>query len=282
VAGISLGGFIIAPTAALFLENLGWRSTFLYLAALSFIIVLPPTLFIVRNSPAEMGLKPYGHDRGPEPADAIHTSRINADAPTTESDWTLAAAMRTTTFWSIWLSFCFSYAGIGTVLQHQIMHLNELGIPLTAAAIALGLTGAVGAIGKVAMGFICDKTAVKYAAAFCFALQALGIGVLLLAKSMPMIWVYVLIFGFAMGGQYALQPLSTVYFFGLRSFATLYGVVYMAGSFGGAVAPLAAAYLYDVTGSYRTAFAVCIAMVILSFIIILSTRKPAVTARPQG
>jgi sugar phosphate permease len=286
VAGISLGGFIIAPTGAFFMEAFGWRPTFLYLAAISFIVVIPPTLFIVRNTPQEMGLQPYGHGAETPVSEAMpgatHAPHINTTAQETEVDWTLAGAMRTPTFWLICIAFCLTYMGVGTVLQHQIMHLSDMGISLTAAAVALGMTGMAGAFGKVAMGYICDKMAAKYAAAFGFALQALGITVLFFAQSMSMIWVFVCIFGFAMGGQYALQPLITVYFFGLRSFATIYGIVYMASALGSSMGPLAAAYLYDVTGSYRYAFAVCVALALMASAIIFSARKPVSAGSKAG
>ncbi|MBN1664064.1 MAG: MFS transporter [Deltaproteobacteria bacterium] len=278
MAGISLGGFIIAPAGAFFMEAFGWRPTYLFLAATSFLIVIPPALFIVRNTPQEMGLLPYGADpqaAAEKPDPAIHITDI---PPGPENQWTLAGVMKTPAFWFICLSVSLVYVGVGTVLQHQIMHLSDMGISLTAAAVALGMTGAFGAMGKVAFGFICDRIAAKSAAVFCFALQAFGILILLFAESMTLIWVFVIIFGFAMGGQYALQPLVSVYFFGLRSFATIYGVVYMSSSIGSAAGPLAAAFLYDKTGSYRYAFAACVAAALLASIIMLSIKKPAADA----
>jgi sugar phosphate permease len=274
VAGISLGGFIIAPTGAFFMEAFGWRPTFLFLAATSFIVVIPPTLLIVRNTPQEMGLSPYGEPPQPASASADQAARATPFTMEPEGHWSLADAVKTPTFWLICLAFCLVYLGVGTVLQHQIMHLSDMGVPLTAAAVALGLTGAVGATGKIALGFICDKIAAKYAAVFCFALQALGILFLFFATSMPLIWVFVFIFGFAMGGQYALQPLVTVYFFGLRSFATIYGIVYMSSALGSALGPLAAAYVYDVTGTYRVAFAVCVGAGLLASLIISTAKRP--------
>lgn len=272
VAGISLGGFIIAPASAYFMTAFDWRATYLFLAATSFLLVVPPVLFIVRNTPQEMGLLPYGDEMKTVSA-ATPDPRINESPADWGENWTLGGAMRTSTFWLICIAVSMIYIGIGSVLQHQINFLNDMGISLTAAAVALGLTGAAGASGKVAFGFICDRFAAKYVAVCCFALQAVGILLLLFAKSMTMIWVFVLIFGFSMGGQYALQPLLTIYFFGLRSFATIYGLVYMSGAIGSAIGPLLAAFIYDMSGNYNYAFAICAVAALLASFIILCTRR---------
>lgn len=274
MAGISLGGFLIAPTGAFILDALGWRMTYLYLAATSFILVLPPMLFIVRNSPEEKGLTPLVENAAADTAESTPHIPSSVSATAEMGEWTLPEAIKTTTFWKVCLSIFCIYLGVGTVLQHQIMHLNDMGIAITAAAVALGLTGAFGAAGKVVLGIICDRVAAKHAAVFCFALQAVGIGLLLFASSMPVIWVFVIVFGFAMGGQYALQPLVTVYFFGLRNFATIYGIVYMASALGSASGPLAAAYVYDIAGTYRPSFAVCVGAAVVASLIIFSAGKP--------
>lgn len=272
VAGISLGGFIIAPTAAFFMSAFGWRATYVFLGVASFLLVIPSVVIFVRNTPQEMGLLPYVEEKNTV-STAAPEQRPNEPPAERGENWTLGGAMRTKTFWLVCISISMIYFGIGSVLQHQINFLNDMGISLTAAAVALGLTGAVGALGKVAFGFICDRFAAKYVAACCFTLQALGILLILFAQSMTMIWVFVLVFGFSMGGQYALQPLLTIYFFGLRSFATIYGLVYMSGGIGAALGPLLTALIYDTSGNYNYAFAICAAAALMASFIILSTRR---------
>jgi sugar phosphate permease len=272
VAGISLGGFVIAPPAAYFMTAFGWRATYIFLGTASFLLVIPPVLFFIRNTPEEMGLLPYVEEKNTVSA-AAPDKRPHEPPADKGENWTLSGAMRTKTFWLVCISISMIYFGIGSVLQHQINFLNDMGISLTAAAVALGITGAIGALGKVAFGFICDRFAAKYVAACCFTLQALGIVLLLFAQSMTMIWIFVLVFGFSMGGQYAMQPLLTIYFFGLKSFATIYGLVYMSGGIGSALGPLLTAFIYDTYGNYNYAFAICAVAAVLASFIILSTRR---------
>jgi sugar phosphate permease len=273
MAGVSLGAFTITPAGAYVLAWAGWRDTYLFLAAVTVVLVLPPMLIAMRNTPQEMGLLPDGDIPGsamPNPAAAGHKPIPHE----TGAEWTLATASRTAAFWLICLSFYLIYFGVGAVLQHQIMFLTDMGVPLTEAAVALGVTGLIGGLGKIVMGLICDRFSPRRVTAFCFALQAFGIIILLFAKSMAVVWIFAVVFGFAMGGQLALQPIIAGYFFGLRSFGTIYGIILMAGAMGTATGPIIAAMIYDTAGSYFYAFSGCLAAALLASITVFVIRRP--------
>jgi nitrate/nitrite transporter NarK len=53
-------------------------------------------------------------------------------------------------------------------------------------------------------------------------------------------------------------------YFGLRSFSTLYGLVYSAYAVAGATAPLILGHVYDVTGSYTGTFSIFCAVTLLA------------------
>lgn len=60
MAGIGLGGTIFSPIVTMLLTNYGWRLTYVIMAGIILVCALPTSLFILRKSPAEMGLEPYG------------------------------------------------------------------------------------------------------------------------------------------------------------------------------------------------------------------------------
>jgi MFS family permease len=273
MAGVSLGAFTITPAGAYILAWAGWRVTYLFLAVVTVVLVVPPMLFAMRNTPQELGLLPDGDIPGSAISNPAATGH-NPIPHETGADWTLRTASRTAVFWLICLSFYLIYFGIGAVLQHQIMFLTDMGIPLTAAAFALGVTGLIGGLGKIVIGLICDRFSAKHVTAFCFALQALGILILLFAKSMTVVWIFAVVFGFSMGGQLALQPIMVGYFFGLRSFGTIYGIVLMAGAVGTATGPILAAMIYNAAGSYFYAFSSCVAAALVASIMVITMRRP--------
>lgn len=273
MAGVSLGAFTITPAGAYILAWAGWRAVYLFLAVVTVVLVVPPMLLAMRNTPQELGLLPDGDIPGSVMSNPAAAGQ-NPIPHETGADWTLGTASRTAVFWLICLSFYLIYFGVGAVLQHQIMFLTDMGIPLTAAAVALGVTGLIGGIGKIVIGLICDRFSPKRVTAFCFALQALGILILLFAKSMAMVWVFAVVFGFSMGGQLALQPIIVGYFFGLRSFGTIYGIVLMAGAVGTATGPILAAMIYSAAGSYFYAFSSCVAAALMASLMVITLRRP--------
>ncbi len=57
--GAGFGGLICAPASAFLIERYGWRSAFVVLGVVIWIVAIPLAL-VVKNSPAEMGLAPDG------------------------------------------------------------------------------------------------------------------------------------------------------------------------------------------------------------------------------
>jgi MFS family permease len=158
---------------------------------------------------------------------------------------------------------CFSYLVIhiafGSVLTHQIVYLTDRGIAITAAAAILGLTGGIGGAGKLFFGYISDKSSPKIVAPLCAALQAIGIVILLFTKSMFMVWIFAIVFGFCMGGHAAIIPVVVGNLFGLGSFGTIYGIVGMCAAMGASLGPILAGIAFVTFGNYYLVFSGCIA-----------------------
>ncbi len=63
MAGTSISGTLLSPLVVKLITNYGWRQTYVYLAIVMFLIMVPATIFIVRQFPSCKGLQPYGYDR---------------------------------------------------------------------------------------------------------------------------------------------------------------------------------------------------------------------------
>jgi sugar phosphate permease len=69
--GIAVGGLVMAPLVGLIISHFGWRAAFVFMGLLVWLLALPVTLFVIKGSPAEMGLLPDGDAPG---AGARHSS----------------------------------------------------------------------------------------------------------------------------------------------------------------------------------------------------------------
>ena len=273
MAGVSLGAIIITPTGGYIMTHFGWRATYLFLAILTWLLVIPIVVWVMKNTPQEMGLLPDGNTPLVNHEDAV-TSQDSHQSDQEEA-WTLKRATKSGSFWLINLAFFLICIGIGAVLQHEIVFFTDKGIPMTAAAVALGLTGFIGGFGKITFGTLADRFSPKYIAMLCFTLQAFGTLLLLFTQSMIMVWVFVFVFGFSMGGQIALQPLVVGQFFGLASFGTIYGIIAMAGAIGSATGPVIAGLAYDSSGSYNWVFLGCVVASLMAVVSIFLSRRQA-------
>mgnify|MGYP004693731765 FL=1 len=80
MAGIGLGGFIFSPVLSYLLANFGWRASYRIIAILLLVITIPVSLFVLKKTPAEMGLQAYGaSDKSiqAERAESKETLKIN-------------------------------------------------------------------------------------------------------------------------------------------------------------------------------------------------------------
>jgi sugar phosphate permease len=254
--GIGFGGLFLAPFAGYLIPRHGWRAVYVILGILLWALVIPAIALIIRSSPEDKGLLPYGYAKQDNPPDK-HLKEDGTKLVKPDPDppgLTLGQALRTPTYWLLAMCFIFVPAGVFGTLAHQTSYIESIGISREAASLALGFTAGMGILGKVFFGFLAELTKVRYAAMICFGAQALGVLILMATNSIAMVWAFVLLYGFAMGGLASLQPLIIINFFGTAAIGAILGSISFIFAIGAASGPLYAAYIYDCFQSYHWAF----------------------------
>lgn len=212
-----------------------------------------PLALILRNKPEDMGLAPDGRSPASVKAPAGEQGALspNPGLGIRPGGEELVIAIKSPGFWLITTAFLLMGTGTVAVLQHEVPLIRDMGVSAGTAALALGLTGGIGAVGKVGFGILSEKIPVRYATMMCFGLQALGLLILLNAQGMAMVWVFVVIFGIGMGANITLLPLVIGNLFPMSIFAAIFGLVNLGLSTGGGIiGPPLAGYLRDVSGDY--------------------------------
>ncbi len=284
MAGVSLGAIVIAPLAHYLIVGTGWRMAFVILGAMCAVLIVIPVMFVMRNRPEDMGLLPDGARPVVNGEVSERHSMSDPSGPggisnTDESSWTLSMAFRSLPFWLVLATFFFAGIVVAGVLQHEVNILKGMGIPLAAASFALGLTGGIGGVGKVLFGFVADRFTPKYASILCIALQIVGLIILMMTHTTAMVWVFVFVYGFAMGGWLTLEPLITGQFFGMASFGTIFGWVLAAAAVGSGLGPIIMGAIYDATGDYFVGLVIFLGAYITSMTAILLARKPKLVSK---
>lgn len=273
-AGISMGGVIFVPLTQLLIDRFGWRGAFLGLAAIVVGCGMPPVALWMRRSPESMGLRPDG-----EPF-RVSERNIGLVERELERSISPSEAVRSRDFWLIAIAFGLTVSGLSAILIHQIPYLLDQGASPALASWVLGGTAAVGVIGKLGFGTLIDRLDQRRVILFCFSLQALGVSLLFFATSPAVLVLYVVLYGYAMGGNATLQATVIGESFG----RVHYGAI--AGRMTPVIVTLQAlgvpfvGWIHDRTGGYQTAFGLVLLTTVIAAACISGIRgSPARLAR---
>jgi MFS family permease len=253
VAGPQLGIAMTPLISSYLISLVGWRGSYLILGILVSAVIVSASFFL-RREPAEMGLLPYG-------AGDTQSREISSGTP----GFTFAEAFRTRPFWMMNLvSFCDHFMA-NTLVVHIVIHARDLGIPATAAASILSVGAAVSIPGRILMGGLADRIGNRLALLICLGTAILAFSILLLATRLGTLYLFAVLFGISLWATVGILSPLMADLFGLPSHATLFAFCVFAGSLGSAIGPVLTGYLFDVTGSYRLAFLLCLALSCISF-----------------
>ena len=271
-AGISAGGIVFAPLSQYLIEHVGWRQAYDVLAASVVVLVLPPVLLFMRRDPADLGLVPDGtpaHAASDPAADRAFAEREVARSVRP------GAAMRSRSFWLLAGAFGLTMTGLSSLLLNQVAILIDRGMPATQASWVLGATAAMGVVGKLGFGALLDRFDQRRVAAACFVLQAAGVALLWWTRSTPALVCYVVLYGYAMGGNATLQASLVAETFGRLHYGAIYGRLTPFVMVAQALGIPAMGWVRDRFGSYEPALAAIIAASLLAVGLVLRVRLPA-------
>jgi sugar phosphate permease len=263
-AGIGIGGLVISPIVNALITSYGWRNAYL-ISGLGVLALMFPLLMFVKDSPEEMGLSPDGGEG----------AEIKSSHPGVENVWTAREAIRSPVFWLASFGLFLVYGTVFGTLSHEVPFIRDMGISPARAAIILAFTAGIGVIGKLVYGYLMDKLSPRIVIASCFFLQSIGLIILLFTKTMIHLWIFVIIFGFSMGGTATLRPLIVTWLFGIGSYGTIFGAMQVLQSIGPALFPLLGGLIFDATGNYQWAFILFMSTATISGFIYLLIPVPS-------
>ena len=267
-AGVGIGSVTLLPWVQHMIEQTGWRTACTAMGILV-LAVLAPINLLLRKRPEDIGLLPDG-DAAPTATSAAPRSNV-VDPVWAGTDWTLRRAMRTARFWWIALGY-FSGLYIWYAVQvHQTKFLLDIGFSANVAVWALGVVSLLGIPGQIWLGHLSDRIGREWIWAISCAGFAICFAALIALKFAPVLpLVYLMIFAQgALGyGLTSIMGAVVLEIFQGKQYGSIFGTIMLAALAGGAAGPWATGLLYDLSGSYTLAFAIGIAVSILSAIAI--------------
>jgi predicted MFS family arabinose efflux permease len=161
---------------------------------------------------------------------------------------------------------------------HFVPYLAGVGHGATVAATALGAAVGLSAVGKVAGGFIGDRIGALQALRLALLLQMVALSLLLFVGSMPVLGVFVVLHGVAVGTEVAVTPVLALRVIGESRFATLYGLLQLASTVAIGLAPVIPGLFFDASGNYKGAVAFWVSTMAFGVAVSFMMRPPGVAA----
>jgi MFS family permease len=259
---------------------IGWRRSYLALAAAIAILVVPLARFFrVREpEPSELGVAP------PAPAtDARAAStagqRADSSASSPGRDWKLRDAMLTSHFWLLFAVYLLTGLGSFFVSLHQLAFAVDVGFDPLYAAGVLGTGAFLSIIGTIFMGTISDYVGREVAAILAYGVSIVGVIAALFISSADqgwLLWTHACFFGLTWGARGPLITAKTADLFQGRHLGAIFGVISIGTGVGAAVGSWGSGLIFDLSGSYRLAFILSIASYLIGCIAFWFLRRPAV------
>src|SRR5213592_3429479 len=245
--GIGIGGAIVPLLAHALNQKLGWRGALVTLGVLMIAIAFPSAWF-VREAPA----------RGPA---SERDAEAGARAP-------VGAVFRAPAFYLLALGSMCSIAAVGGTMQNLKLFLSldqKLGQGEIARVLSLVLWASVA--GRLLMGWLADRLPKKHVMLLIYSIVASAIPLLFAASSPGVLYLFAVVFGIGLGGDYMIIPLMAAELFGVQVLGRVMGLVLTADGLAEAFSPMLVAKLRDSSENYANGFAV---LIILAFIGIIA------------
>jgi MFS family permease len=262
-AGASASAIVFYPLNAWLIVTFGWRVALVLFGSLIALVTIPLAALCYRDPPADIG-----------------DGRAAAAAGAAD-DWTLATALRSPSFWAVFAMWGLGVIGYQIVTTHQVAHAVERGFDPITLGWVFGLGGACTVTGNLLGGWLSDRWGREAVFALGSAIGIAGIGALGTLggpDDLPLLLLYAAS-GVGFGMRIALLTAIPADIFAGRHLGVILGAAHAGGGLGGFIGPFLGGWVFDVTGSYRVAFAVA-ALVIAASAVAAWLAAPR--RRPEG
>jgi MFS family permease len=251
-----VGGILFNPLGGYIIANYGWRSAYLAFAALTVVVALPFSLFVMKSFPGDKGLRPYG--------DTGETAQNGVAGQVTGVSY--STAIKSGSFY-VGLVFSFAVAFISNINFYLPAYAGSLGMSVTLGATVASASMFGNMAGKVLLGMINDKSVIG-GMAFGLGCGIVGLGLMIFFAKMGA-WI-VLLAGVLYGISYACVsvqiPLTVKTIFGNRDYSQIYSNIAMAAALSSMIGSSAWGFVIDSTKSYAITFGLAMGVTALAFL----------------
>ena len=246
--------------------RIGWQTTAL-ITGIGILILAAPLAGLIRNDPRDYGALPDGETPRPNPAAA-------AARQPRQQDLTAAQALRTPAFWLIAFGHGFTSMVILAIMAHLGLLMVDKGYTEQDAGWVISAYTGVAMVFQLVGGYTGDRMSKRIALAFFTTLQAAGVLILVIAQTLPMFFLFGVLFGAGFGGRNPLTVAIRADYFGTGSFGKILGFSTVPMNLLLLIAAPFAGWMSDRYGNYDLAFLILASLNLVGALCFLAANRP--------
>lgn len=269
-ASAATGTLLFLPALAALADAFGWQVVVLTVAAAA-ALMIPLVWWLLPESPAAIGLLPYGASEAPAQAAPQPGNMIMATFAT------LGRGMKTKAFWYLFGTFFIcGFTTNGLVGTHLIALCGDQGIPEVQAAGLLAAMGLFDLIGTTLSGWLTDRFDPRKLLFVYYAVRGLSL-IFLMHSDFDLFSLALFSIFFGLDWIATVPPTVRLAndHFGDRDAPVLFGWIAAGHQMGAASAAFFAGYMRTIQGNYVEAFIIAGATgLVAALLSIMMARRP--------
>jgi MFS family permease len=243
--GIGAGGALVPLISTSIEKYFDWHYALAGVGILVMIIAVPLAFFLKQPS-----MKPATTEK---PAESISIKRV----------------LKNRNFYLLALGSMCSIAAVGGTNQHLKLYLRDMNFSQSGAAYVMSLVLQASLVGRVAIGWLADMVPRKKVMILTYVIVASAIPLLLVPDFPGRIYIFAVIFGIGLGGDYMIIPLMAGDLFGVKALGRVMGIILVADGMAESLSPMMVGKLYhNFSNNYFTGFTVLICIAVAGAVII--------------
>ena len=267
---VAAAGAVLPLAAVASIAAFGWRETYLLVAVVLVVVVLPVAIPLRRRA----HLRPRAAGAPPDPAPPAAAGTALSSTPTGPAPPSPPGGFP----WRdggvpLLLAGTAPPLVVTAVVFHVVSLFGERGLTPAQAATGLGLHAIAGALGAVAAGPVVDRRGPLAALGLALGTLVGGTAVLVLAGG-PLLVVGLAVLGLASGAALTASGAVWAHVYGIDGLGRVQGVGDGARIAGAAIGPLPLALSVAVSGSYTGGLVGLVAVGCLSLLALARARRP--------
>ncbi len=237
--GFAISMAVHPPLSQYLVDQIGWRQAWIVLGISTWLIMLPPVLIMIFDTPESVGLRPDGHSP---------IAAAGNDNTPEITGLTLPQALRTSSFYI--LCFCWFGLSMMTTALHfyQVTILTFNGVSTEVAAFVFTMSALTMVVTMPLVGRLFDHARTRFALAAGNLITAGSLIAMSAAGGVGGAIVYALIFGLNNAFNLTMFGYLWPRYFGRKHVGSIQGTGQMVAVVGASVGPLPVGLAFDLIG----------------------------------